>query len=193
MSRVRLVRCGRSTGRADGSWISRSGARLPVRRPRCSIRPGDNTARNSARSPSHTARVRSRAINVAQTHIHEWSSIPVNALALVPSASRNPPTISICHNSIGAPRSQRSHLRERRSRDHQPGPHQCPVHRRFRGHRAHLALVSSNTNRRGPQYGRDRRNSAQPPPHRRAPRSTPSFRECQGSTDTGVKHQPTHR
>jgi hypothetical protein len=37
-------------------------------------------------------------------------------LALVPSASGNLPTMSICHNSIGAPRSQRFHLRERRSR-----------------------------------------------------------------------------
>ncbi len=60
-----------------------------------------------------TARVRWAAINRAQTHIREWSSIPVNALALVPSARANPPTMSICHNSIGAPRSQRFHLRER--------------------------------------------------------------------------------
>jgi hypothetical protein len=40
----------------------------------------------------------------------------VKALALVPSASGNPPTMSICHNFIGAPRSQRFHLREHRSR-----------------------------------------------------------------------------
>jgi hypothetical protein len=50
-------------------------------------------------------------------HAHPgWPSIQVSALALVPSASGNPPTMSVCHNSIGAPRSQRFHLRERRSR-----------------------------------------------------------------------------
>ena len=63
--------------------------------------------------------------------------MPVKALALVPSDSGNPPTMSICHNSIAAPRSQRFHLRERRSRrcrgDH-PGPHQGPIGRRLRRH-----------------------------------------------------------
>ena len=71
------------------------------------------------------------------THIREWSSIPVSALALLPSASGKPPTTSICHNSIGAPRSQRFHFRDRRSRrriDH-PRPHQRPIHRRFRRNR----------------------------------------------------------
>jgi hypothetical protein len=29
--------------------------------------------------------------------------MPVNALALVPSAIANRPTMSICHNSIGVP------------------------------------------------------------------------------------------
>jgi hypothetical protein len=41
------------------------------------------------------------AINRAHTHFREWSSVPVSALALVP-ISGNPPTMSICHNSIGA-------------------------------------------------------------------------------------------
>jgi transposase len=43
-------------------------------------------------------------------------SLPGQASALVPSASANPPTMSICHSSIAALRSQRFHLRERRSR-----------------------------------------------------------------------------
>jgi hypothetical protein len=42
--------------------------------------------------------------------------MPVNALAQLPSASGKPPTTSICQSSIGVPRSQRFHLRERRSR-----------------------------------------------------------------------------
>jgi hypothetical protein len=42
--------------------------------------------------------------------------MPVNALALLPSASRNPPTTSICHNSIGAARSQRLNRSLRRCR-----------------------------------------------------------------------------
>ena len=54
---------------------------------------------------------------------------------LVPSASRNPPTTSICHNSIGRPRSHRFHRRSRRRRSgvDQPGPDQRPVHRRLEG------------------------------------------------------------
>jgi hypothetical protein len=62
--------------------------------------------------------VRSRAINFAGTHNREWPSIPVNALAQLPSASGKPPTMSICHNSIGAPRSQRFHLRAPQLRQH---------------------------------------------------------------------------
>ena len=37
----------------------------------------------------------------AHTHFRERSSVPVSALALVPIRG-NPPTMSICHNSIGA-------------------------------------------------------------------------------------------
>ncbi len=48
---------------------------------------------------------------------HIASSTPVNALTEVPSASPIPPTTSICHSSIGAPRSQRfqDSLRRRRA------------------------------------------------------------------------------
>jgi len=42
--------------------------------------------------------------------------MPVDALAWLPSASRNPPTTSICHNSIGAARSQRLNRSARRRR-----------------------------------------------------------------------------
>jgi hypothetical protein len=53
-------------------------------------------------SPSHTGWVRSRAISFADTN-RLWSSTPVNAFAWEPSASRKPPTTSICHNSFGSP------------------------------------------------------------------------------------------
>jgi hypothetical protein len=64
---------------------------------------------SAADNASHTAWVRSRGINTADTQNLEWSSTPVNALAVVPSASRNPPTTSICHNCVGAARSHRRH------------------------------------------------------------------------------------
>lgn len=40
----------------------------------------------------------------------------VSALAVDPSVSPIPPTASICHSSIGAPRSQRRHVSRRRWR-----------------------------------------------------------------------------
>jgi hypothetical protein len=83
-------------------------------------------------------------------------------LALVPSAVGNPPTTSICHNSIGAPRSQRFHFRERRSRRF--GSIICArTNARYAadsdGNGDTLRLANSNTNRLGPQYGRERRSS----------------------------------
>ena len=45
--------------------------------------------------------VRSAAITRART-IREWSSIPINALACVPSARANPPTTSTCHSWCGS-------------------------------------------------------------------------------------------
>ncbi|SHS92539.1 Uncharacterised protein [Mycobacteroides abscessus subsp. bolletii] len=86
----------------------------------------------------------------------------MSALALVPSANGNPPTTSICHNSIGTPRSQRFHLRERRSRrlgSINPARSNARYTAEADGNGATLRLASSNTNRRGPQYGRDRRSS----------------------------------
>ena len=70
------------------------------------------------------------------------SSIPVNALAQVPSASGNPPT----HPSATAPSDAalptfplaRAPIPHRRI-DH-PGPHQRPISRRLRGHRRHPAF-----------------------------------------------------
>ena len=64
--------------------------------------------------------------------------------------------------SIGAPRSQRFHLRERRSRNVGsiiPARTSARYTADSEGTGATLRLASSNTNRRGPQYGRDRRNS----------------------------------
>src|ERR1700756_2451565 len=88
--------------------------------------------------------------------------MPVNALAEVPSANGNPPTMSICHNSIGAPRSQRFHLRERRSRtlgSINPARNNARYTAEDDGTGETLRLANSNTSRRGPQYGRDPRNS----------------------------------
>ena len=89
--------------------------------------------------------------------------MPVSALAEVPSASGNPPTTSICHNSIGAPRSQRFHFRERRSRvvgSIIPARSIARYTADSEGSGATRRLPSSNTSRRGPQYGRDRRSSS---------------------------------
>lgn len=117
---------------------------------------------NDARSPSQTARVRSLVINRADTQNREWSSTPVNAFAEVPSANGNPPTTSICHNSMATPRSQRFHFRERRSRA-AGSIIAARTNARYTadsdGTGATLRLANSNTSRRGPQYGRDRRNS----------------------------------
>jgi hypothetical protein len=94
-------------------------------------------ATNAARNPSHTARVRSRAITRAQT-------------------------TSICHNFIAAARSHRFHFRERRSRRF--GSTICArTNARYaadsKGSGATCRLANSNTNRFGPQYGRERRSS----------------------------------
>ena len=48
-----------------------------------------------------------RTMMPAQTQKREWSSTPVRTLHSVPSSSSTPPTMSICHSSIGRPRSQR--------------------------------------------------------------------------------------
>ena len=70
--------------------------------------------------------------------------------------------MSICHSSIDAPRSHRFHFRERRSRRF--GSIICArTNARYaadsEGNGDTLRLASSNTNRLGPQYGRERRNS----------------------------------
>jgi hypothetical protein len=43
----------------------------------------------------------------AMTQYRAWSSTPVTTLASEPSDKKIPPTMSICHNSIGRSRSQR--------------------------------------------------------------------------------------
>ena len=73
-------------------------------------------ARIAHASPSQTGWVRSRGISRADTQNREWSSTPVNAFAVEPSASRNPPTTSICHNSLAMPRSHRFQVWLRRRR-----------------------------------------------------------------------------
>ena len=88
--------------------------------------------------------------------------MPVNALAEVPSASGNPPTTSICHNSIGSPRSQRFHLRERRSRlagSIIPDRTNARYTADSEGTGAKVRLANSTTSLRGPHYGRERRSS----------------------------------
>lgn len=75
-----------------------------------------NKRRIASASASHTGWVRSRGISRADTQNREWSSTPVSAFAEVPSASRNPPTTSSCHNSIGRPRSHRFQWSLRRCR-----------------------------------------------------------------------------
>ncbi len=65
-------------------------------------------------------------------------------------------------NSIGAPRSQRFHFRERRSRT-AGSIIAARTNARYtadsEGTALTLRLASSNTDRRGPQYGHERRNS----------------------------------
>ncbi|GFG80280.1 hypothetical protein MPRG_35560 [Mycobacterium paragordonae] len=80
----------------------------------------------------------------------------------MPSTNGKPPTTSICHNSIGAPRSHRFHFRERRSRNAGsiiPARTNARYAADSEGTGRTPRLSSSKTNRRGPQYGRDRRNS----------------------------------
>ncbi|GAB3852236.1 hypothetical protein GCM10027610_080160 [Dactylosporangium cerinum] len=63
--------------------------------------------RNAATNARHTARPVARRTAVAITQYREWSSTPVITFASVPSASMTPPTMSICHSSIGRSRCQR--------------------------------------------------------------------------------------
>src|SRR5205085_2510654 len=56
---------------------------------------------------THTALLVARAMTPEHTTNREWSSMPVSTLHSVPSASRTPPTTSICHSSMGPPRSHR--------------------------------------------------------------------------------------
>ena len=64
-------------------------------------------AQGLRRRTPHTGRAVARTMTRAQTQNREWSSTPVSTLHSVPSASSTPPTTSICHNSIGRPRSHR--------------------------------------------------------------------------------------
>ena len=55
-----------------------------------------------------TPRPVGRATTWQITQYREWSSTPVTIFASVPPAKNAPPTMSICHNAIGASRSQRT-------------------------------------------------------------------------------------
>ncbi len=68
------------------------------------------TPNRTSASPNaeQTARAVARCTTFAITMKREWSSIPVTILHSLPSASRMPPTMSICHSSIDV---DHSHLR----------------------------------------------------------------------------------
>ena len=88
----------RSKSTSTGGWLNRPVNTLPL-----SVR----TARAPVGAQRRRQPVTDRPgplgrISRALTQNREWSSMPVNALAWLPSASRNPPTTSICHSSIGA-------------------------------------------------------------------------------------------
>ncbi len=94
----------RSKSTSTGGWLNRPVNTFPL-----SVRIACRTpwVRNALASPSHTFCELSRVISCADTQNREWSSTPDSTFARVPSATANPPTTSICHNSIGAPRSHR--------------------------------------------------------------------------------------
>lgn len=73
-----------------------------------STSPGTPNRTSASPKARHTARAVARCTTFAITMNREWSSIPVTILHSLPSASRMPPTMSICHSSIA---SNRSHLR----------------------------------------------------------------------------------
>ena len=77
---------------------------LPLSVRTCSGTPWRASASSSA---SHTGRAVARATTFADTTNRELSSIPVTTFTSAPSPRWTPPTTSICHNSIGRPRSQR--------------------------------------------------------------------------------------
>ncbi len=89
--------------------------------------------------------------------------MPVSALAEVPSASRKPPTRSICHSSIGPPRSQRFQISLRRWR---LTGSMTPARTRHRytadsdGAGVTFLRTNSRASRRAPQYRCARRNSS---------------------------------
>jgi hypothetical protein len=95
-----------------------------------------------AANPSQTSWVRSRGMSLAETQKREWSSTPVSALAAVPSASRKPPTTSICQSSMGSaalPALPGLLATVTCHRLDHPGPDQAAVHRRLRRRRLHLS------------------------------------------------------
>jgi hypothetical protein len=69
---------------------------------------GTPNSSNAWANARQTARPVARRVTAAITQNREWSSTPVTTLASVPSAKKIPPTMSICHSSIGRSRSQRT-------------------------------------------------------------------------------------
>ena len=81
----------------------------PVKTLPLSVRISSGTpwrSRAWAKKPQ-TGRAVARTMIPAQTQKRLWSSTPVSTLHSVPSSKSTPPTTSICHSSIGRPRSQR--------------------------------------------------------------------------------------
>jgi hypothetical protein len=72
-----------------------------------STSPGTPNFSSATANAEQTARPVARRTTVAITQYREWSSSPVTTFASEPSARRTPPTMSICHSSIGCGRSQR--------------------------------------------------------------------------------------
>ncbi len=103
----------RSNKTSTGGWAKRPVKTLPL-----SVRTwlGRPYVFRAELNPSQTACVRSRVISRAETQNLEWSSTPVSALALLPSASKKPCTTSSCQSSIGAARSHRFQVSRRRRR-----------------------------------------------------------------------------
>jgi hypothetical protein len=121
---------------------------------------GTPKRRNATAKARHTARPVARKVAEAITQNREWSSTPVTIFTSVPSARNTPPTMSSCHNAIGASRSQRRYSSRRRRRARGATK---PRRTRIRytairdGTGDHPDRPSSCTRRRGPHRGCSRR------------------------------------
>ncbi len=100
----------RSNSTSTGGWLNRPVNTLPLS---VRISPGTPQRAHRQRQPI-THPLRRLPHHQERRHAEPGVIIdPGQRLGLVPSASTNPPTTSICHNSIGEPRSHRFHFRSR--------------------------------------------------------------------------------